>query len=66
MEQLLAAGAAVDAAGGDGQGAQKWPVGTTGDAEWVKEQLGDKLFDDFECAMCTELWQGKANRWYLL
>ena len=35
-----------------GGGVEGWS-----DAEWVKEQLGDKLLDDFECAMYTELWQ---------
>ena len=65
VEQLLAAGAAVDAADdNEGHGLRKRPVGTTGggvegwsDAEWVKEQLGDKLLDDCQCAMYTELWQ---------
>ena len=60
VERLLAAGAAVDAVNGRGQGPRKRPVGTTGngvegwcDAEWVKEQLGDKLFDDF-IASCAQ------------
>ena len=34
-------------------------------SEW-KNKLGLKLFDDFECAMCTQLWQDKTNRCYLL
>ena len=31
-------------------------------SEW-KNKLGLTLFDDFQCAMCTELWQDKTNRW---
>ena len=63
----------LQAAMARGPGNGRWGVGTTGvewrddlmQSEW-KNNLGDKLFDDCQCAMCTELWQDKTNRWYLL
>ena len=70
LEQLLAAGATVDAADKEGPGPTN---GRWGRVEWRddlmqsewKNNLGGKLFDDFQCAMCTELWQDKT-RWYSL